>query len=329
MRVKGDTWSAHLQRSLPAVAAIFSDEILLREEALADYLKAADTQGFSARERLYQQDEPWERLRDERDALTLFAEKRCLILQLDQLKLSRTATNALAHWLAAPAEMARLCLVGPRPDAGQQKSAWFRDLEKHATVLILYPPNAQEWPQWVGLRLQQAGLEADDSAQHLLCELTAGNLLACQQAILRLREFAGTRIDAATVRELLADDSRFTVFELADAALRGEMERIDHILDRLRGGDAEPVLLLWALHRDLRLLLRLQSEDVTTLCREERLFPPRSQWLRRAAARIPARTLWEALASCAAIDARIKGQDPSPPWPALGTLALRIAAARP
>lgn len=329
MRVKGERWSAHVQRALPAVAAIFSDEILLRQEALAHYLEAAQVQGYTARQRLYQQDEPWEVLRDERDALSLFTENRCLILQLDHLKLPKAATTALAHWLAAPAETTRLCLVGPRPDPGQQKQEWFRTLEKSAAVLILYPPNAQEWPQWVAERLRQAGLATDDSGLQLLCELTAGNLAACQQAILRLGESAHGRIDAVTIREQLADDSRFTVFELADAALRGEMERVDHILGRLRGGDAEPVLLLWALHRDLRLLLRLQSEDATTLCREERLFPPRSLWLRQAAARIPAKVLWDGLASCHAIDARIKGQDPSPLWPAIGSLALRIAAARP
>jgi len=329
MRVKGEQWSARLRRALPPVAAIFSDEILLREEAMALYLEAARAQGFAARQRLYQQDEPWEALRDERDALSLFAEQRCLILYLDHLRLPKAATAALAHWLAAPPEATRLCLVGPRPDASQQKLEWFRHLEQGAAVVVLYAPNAQEWPQWVATRLRQAGLDAEDSALQLLCELTAGNLAACRQAILRLREFAGPRIDAATVRELLADDSRFTVFELADAALRGETAQVDHILSRLQGGNAEPVLLLWALHRDLRLLLRLQREDAAALCREERLFPPRSQWLRKAAARIPATLLWECLTDCRAIDARIKGQDPSPLWPAIGGLVLRIAAARP
>ncbi|MCZ7600229.1 MAG: hypothetical protein M5U09_24335 [Gammaproteobacteria bacterium] len=52
----------------------------------------------------------------------------------------------------------------------------------------------------------------------------------------------------------MADHARFTVFALVDACVAGQGARAVRILRSLRAGGAEPVVLVWALAREVRTL---------------------------------------------------------------------------
>ena len=68
---------------------------------------------------------------------------------------------------------------------------------------------------------------------------------------------AGAEVDEAEVLESVANHSRFDVFALADAVLAGETARAFKILWGLRAEGVAPVLISWALNRDIGLLSRL------------------------------------------------------------------------
>ena len=334
MRLKPAQWASHLRGPLASVYGLFSDEPLLLQEAEDALIAAAVQQGFAQKQRLGQQGSNiWDTLRDERDAGSLFAEQRLLLLRLDSPKVPKEGGAALQYWLTSPPSDTLLILSGPRPDASTQKAAWFKAIETHGHTLLLYRPEGQDWPRWVEQRLRAAGMRADSAAIQLLTELSAGNLSACHQAIQRLQQvYPGQSIiDVTTIRAVLADSSQFTIYDLADAVLRGETEHILRILDRLHNGDGEPALCLWILHKDLRLLaeLRAGGVDTDTFFRQNRIFPPRQGWLRNAARRLTRSGLQAGLNDCLTIDARIKGQDPTPVWPALADLCLRIAGMPP
>ncbi|WP_215843774.1 DNA polymerase III subunit delta [Acidithiobacillus montserratensis] len=328
MRLKPGQWSAHLQGKLAALYGLFSDEPLLLQEAEDALCAAAAAQGFAQRQRLNHSAAPWEALRDERDAGSLFAEPRLLLLRLDSIKISKEGTGALQYWLASPAPDALLVLSGPRPDANTQKTTWFKALESQGQTLLLYRPEGADWIRWIEQRLALQKISADRDAIQLLADLGAGNLSACHQAILRLQQIhPGQTIDARAIRHVLADSSQFTIYDLADASLRAEAPQILRIIDRLRSGDGEPALCLWALHKDLRILAELRGGHMDTeqFFRQNRIFPPRQDWLRHAAKRLSGASLLAGIRECLDIDARIKGQDPTPIWPALTDLCLRIA----
>ncbi|BBF65474.1 DNA polymerase III subunit delta [Acidithiobacillus sp. 'AMD consortium'] len=328
MRLKPTHWASHLRGPLASVYGLFSDEPLLLQEAEDALMAAAAQHGFAQKQRLAQQDGGiWDALRDERDAGSLFAAQRVLLLRLDSPKVPKEGSAALQYWLASPPPDALLVVSGPRPDASTQKTAWFKGIETHGHTLLLYRPEGRDWSRWVEERLRAAGMQADSAAVQLLTDLSAGNLGACHQAIQRLQQvYPGQRIDVIAIRAVLADSSQFTIYDLADAVLRGETEQMLHMLDRLRNGDGEPALCLWVLHKDLRLLaeLRAGGVDVDAFFRQNRIFPPRQGWLRTAARRLTRSGLQAGIEDCLAIDARIKGQDPTPVWPALTDLCLRM-----
>ncbi len=329
MRLKETEWQEHLRRPNGSVYALFSDDAFLLAEAERALLESWKKTGFSTCQRLYQQDQPWEVLITERDSIPLFSGSRIVILRIENLKIGKEGSTAIQYWLGSPPQDTRLLLLGPRPDAGTQKSVWFQALDRHKEtgVFFAYPPNAQEWPKWVARRLQDAGLDTRPEAIRMLADLCTGQLSVCQQAIQRLVQFhSGQRIGQEEIREILGDSSLFSIFDLADAALRGETAQVLRILQRIREGNTEPILVLWVLHRDLTLLLKLQDGNPGSLTRQERVFPPRSSWLSSAAQRLPPEFLWERIRDCVQIDAGIKGHKSAPAWPALEDLALCIAA---
>lgn len=326
MRIKARDWPTALARGKVLAYALFSDEPFLLAEAETQVRKRWQQEGFLRLQRL-PQDNPWPILREERDALSLFPEPRILLLRLSDLRLGKDPLAALEFWLARPPQDARLLLTGTRPDAAIQKLKWFQTLDQSETLglLILYPPEASDWPRWVEERLRRAQVDASREAIALLAERSLGNVSAADQAIRRWAElYPGQRLEAVDLPDLLGDNSQFSVFDLSDAVLQGNPHAVLHSLGRLRDAEAEPVLILWTLHRDLVLLLQLQEGNTAEILRRERLFPPRSERLQRAARRLPRQRLRQALFQCQEIDARIKGQDARPLWPALADLALQF-----
>ncbi|WP_028989442.1 DNA polymerase III subunit delta [Thermithiobacillus tepidarius DSM 3134] len=329
MRLKPEQFATHLQGSLAPLYGLFSSEPLLLIEAEQAVRGAAARAGFA-------QTEVWtvepgfdfRRLEEAQHSLSLFAERRLLILRLGAGKPGDVGGKLLQAWAAQPPAEVLLLVTGERPDAAAQKAGWFKALESAGAVVLFYPPEPRQWPQWVAGRLRQAGLRASAEAQALLAERTEGNLLACVQAIDQLRLLsAGAEVAPADVLAVIGDSARYSVFDLADAALRGEARQALHILDHLRLEGIEPILVLWALTRDLRLLIALQGRrtDPAALWREHKIFGPRQELLQRVARSRRSEDLIPALRLCARLDEALKGRAALPVWPTLAEVALRLA----
>ena len=60
------------------------------------------------------------------------------------------------------------------------------------------------------------------------------------------------------IRKSVADSARYDVFDLAEAALQGQITRAHRVLLGLRGEGIADAVVLWALARDIRLLCRIK-----------------------------------------------------------------------
>src|SRR5690606_30470891 len=128
-------------------------------------------------------------------------------------------------------------------------------------MLTLWPVDAQKLPAWIRQRMQSRGLQPAPEAVALLSERVEGNLMAAAQEIEKLVLLHGPGpLDAATVQAAVADSARFDVFGLVDTALAGEVARSQRMLTGLRGEGVEPVLILWALAREIRSLAAMAGE---------------------------------------------------------------------
>ena len=60
--------------------------------------------------------------------------------------------------------------------------------------------------------------------------------------------------------DLVTDSARYDVFKLVDAALQGDSAHAQRILSGLKAEGIEPVLVVWALSREIRSLASMAQE---------------------------------------------------------------------
>ena len=110
-------------------------------------------------------------------------------------------------------------------------------------------------PGWIANRMRSVGLQPERDAVTLIADRVEGNLLAAGQEIEKLRLLHGEgRVSADDVNNAVVSSSRYDVYKLADAALAGDAKRAVKILGGLRAEGVAPVIVMWALTRELRTL---------------------------------------------------------------------------
>ena len=153
-----------------------------------------------------------------------------------------------------------LVVVGEKLDSSAARAAWAKSIEEHGVVVEIWPIERGELAALGRGARARGGLEAH-----------AGGRAASRRARRRQPARGGSRDQAARDRRGRPRDrrgarcssrsrttARFDVFRLTDAVLAGDAERAIKVLWGLKGEGVAPVLVSWALSREIVLLARLQ-----------------------------------------------------------------------
>lgn len=114
--------------------------------------------------------------------------------------------------------------------------------------------------EFLQLKAQELGLTLDSTAWQTLMNATEKNLLTAYQTLWRLSFLS--HADVVSVDELqqaLVAGADFNVFDLSDALLTANAPKTLQILTHLRHTDTAPSIVLWAVAKDVRLILQIQS----------------------------------------------------------------------
>lgn len=335
MKLYFDKLDAHLRQGLQPVYLLSGDEPLQLMEAGDAIRRRARETGFAEREVLHV--EPgfdWNTLLASSGAMSLFAEQRLLELRMPGGKPGREGGKILAEYAANPPPDTVLLIISGKLDSRQQQSKWYKAIDKAGVVMTLWPIEASALPEWVMRRMRGRGLQPTPEAARLLAERVEGNMLAAVQEIEKLRlRYGECEVDVAMVEEGVIDSARYGLFELVDTALLGNVPRISRAMQGLRAEGVEPVLVLWALLRELRVLVQLshcveQGASIDSAFGRFRIWQTRKAAVRAALQRHTGKR-WQLLVRRAGrIDRIIKGAEPGSPWDELLQLTLLMAGVR-
>jgi DNA polymerase-3 subunit delta len=240
---------------------IAGEEHLLVLEA-ADALRArARELGYVEREIL--DVEPhfdWSRLADAGRALSLFANRLLIDVRLPTGLPGKDGAAAITAFCAAPPPDTVL-LVTANDWSKRHEGAWVRAIENAGVFVPVWPVKREELPGWIGARMSHKGLAATADAITWLAERVEGNLLAAAQEIDKLVLTAeGRKVDVEMLESSVADDARYDVFRLTDAAIGGDAARALRIVAGLRAEGEEIIPMLgWVLNQ-LRQLSSMATE---------------------------------------------------------------------
>ncbi len=331
MQLKFNQLGAHLKNTLEPVYLISGDEPLLKQESRDQIVAKAKLAGFEDHSRLQVESRfNWNVLLELKQSQDLFSGKKIIEISNPDSKFDQSAGKALLAYLENPNPEQILLITTGKLTSAQTQSKWYQAINRLGICITIWPFNSREFSEWLKSRFQASGFKPNESAISELADLTEGNLLASDQAIIKLKLLYPDTImiDAEQVIRAISDNSRFTIFDFINYALQGNTTRMLHVLQQLQEQGIEPALVLWVLSKELRLLFEIkhlanaQKPFKAILDSQNYLKKP---LIEIALRRVNLKTLESLLKSLNKIDLMIKGISSDSPWQELSRVSLVLA----
>lgn len=322
MRVYPEKLAAQLQQQVLPVYLVSGDEPLLVQECCDMVRTRARESGCSDREVLDTSTSgfQWQDILHSATSMSLFSERKLVELRIPNGKPGAEGSKALCEYLEVSGGEDVLLIISGKIDKQSTNSKWFKALDKAGVTVQVWPVKTHELPAWLRQRVQGADMRIDEDALQLLCERVEGNLLAAVQEVEKLKLLAtDSHITVATVTEAVSDNARYSLFDMADSALKGDASTSLRMLHGLRGEGTEPPVALWALTREIRTLCEVQQDcnkgqSAQQALKARRVWQNRMGLMQSALARHDSASLSQLLQQALAVDGSIKGYAPGKPW---------------
>lgn len=332
MRVDASQLANQVQQRLAPVYLISGDEPLLAEECCALVRDRARAAGYERTALTVESGFDWNALFADMYSPSLFSPRALYEVRLASGKPGDTGGAILAQLAQKPPPHTVLLVVTGKLDKTSQASKWVTALETAGVFVQVWPIEAARLPDWINRRLRAQGLSAEPAVTELLAYHMEGNLLAAAQEIDKLALlFPDQTIRADDVAEVLSDSSRFTVFGWVDACVGGDAGEVRRKLARLRTEGVEPILLLWAIARELRTLAQMAlalkgGKNEQAVLAQFHVWANRKLLVSKALRRLPAGRCLGLLGQAARADRVLKGRAPGDIWHELERLGLACCA---
>lgn len=324
-----------LATGLPKVTLIFGDEPLLVEES-GDAVRVRAAQlGYERLVITAESSSDWDQLTEATQSMSLFSTLRLIDLRLPTGRPGELGGRALIKYCqAAPQDMALLIVCG-RLDGRARQAKWCKEVERAALVIEHKPIRVERLPAWIRARAHGKGINLEQNAEAILAYYTEGNLLAAAQEIdkLALMVDATATVTAADVEQCITDNARFNIFALADHCLTGDARKALRCLNGLKQEGVEPVLVVWALAKQVRTLYCLANAleaggMKAQLFRKYRIWTKQATVVNSALHRLGLRGWSDQLRSMARLDRVLKGRSAGNIWQEIERICMTISGHR-
>jgi len=329
MNVRPDQLASVISKTVYPVYMVSGDEPLQQMEALDQIRAYLREQDYSEREILDVDAQfDWQRLLDEAANMSLFATRRIVELRLPTAKPGKQGSQILKEYLARPPEDTVLIVNAGKVDGSAKKSAWYKAIDQSGMVIQCWPIPVEKLKFWLKQRFIQHDMNADDEVLAYISQHVEGNLLAADQEIQKLYLLLGPgAVTYADVAQAISSQSRYNVFELVDMLLTGNTQRVIKILAGLKAEGVVPVIINWALAKDIRLLAAVAADMSSADFKLKRsgVWQNRITLFKSCLSRHRLRTFQLMLKRCSYIDAVSKGMIDANVWDEIETLCVRLA----
>lgn len=340
MQLAAAQLAAHLGKGLRPLYALHGDEPLLVQEAADAIREAARAAGYTERS-VHAVAGPhfdWSAVLAASGSLSLFADRQLVEIRIPSGKPGKDGSAALQQLAqqAAGNEATLTLVLLPRLDFQTRKSAWFAALEGNGVSVELAPVERAALPQWIAQRLARQGqrVKAGEEGQRTLqffADRVEGNLLAAHQEIQKLGLlYPAGELGFEQVESAVLNVARYDVFKLSEAALAGQLARVQRMLDGLRAEGEAEVLVHYTLAEDIRALKRVKDamaagRPLPLALREQRVWGAKERLFERVLPRLSPLALDNLLHAAHVVDGIVKGLK-VPGWPTDGWQALHRLA---
>ena len=331
MKIYANQLTGDLNKALRPVYLLTGDEPLQLMETGDQIIAAARKVGF-AEKAVHHIDRSfdWGELYQAANSMSLFAEKKIIDLRFASAKPGDKGSAAIVEYCDNLSPDNTLIVRMPKLDKAAQNSKWFKALDKAGAVIQVWPVEIEKLPGWIQARAKSLGLTFSTEAAKSLAEKVEGNLLAAAQEIEKLKLNDSKHVSIEDLSESVAEATKFDIFKLSDAVLTGKSRRAVKILLGLKSAGEEPVLVLWALSKEIHTLIKgsakLQSgKPMAVVFKEAGVWANRQAFLQSALQRLRSGQLYDCLTKAIEADKTIKGLSAGNVWDKLIDLSLMLS----
>ena len=322
--------------SIPPVTAILGNEVFFITRIGDLWRTGGKDQGFSERLILDQSESDIaNRVLNELETLSLFADRTLVELRLSKTTLDKPLRAVLEQWIQNSPNEKRLLISGPKLGKSESSATWYKLLERSNTLIDANHIPPYQFAKWLDSELTMHQIKLDSAANTAIQEYTQGNLLAASQVIQRLKLIEPDLIDGSSlslekVLAVVTQSAKHTVYDLIDLALKEDIASLNRTTDLLKAEGVEVMTALWAISRELDILLQIRyridrGESTNHAIGALRVWRSREGLVRGAVNRLSLTQLRKLLALCHDTDRSIKGATPEPAWSMIKDLLLGLA----
>lgn len=328
MKLYFNQLEGRLKKTLDPVYLISGVEPLQRTEAADMIREAARERGFTSRELFFA--DPgfeWGRIRTAADNLSLFSDKKLLEIVMSGDRLKAEGAEFLQIFAEAPPPDTTMIIRADKVDA---RTAWVKKVTANGAFIQVYDKNAKELQAWARERMLKSDLKMEEGVVELMVERVEGNMLAAAQEIEKLMlSCRDETVSRRQVEKFVGVSSRFSVYDLANAACAGDLRRAVQVMRMLKIEGTAMTLVLWALAAQIRKIAALEKRRIAgerpdTLLKGE--WRERKEVLRRALGRKLGARWNNMLYRCGMVDKAAKGAGGDDQWDELLKLILMLCA---
>ncbi|VAW99399.1 DNA polymerase III delta subunit [hydrothermal vent metagenome] len=335
MKINFNNLEHHLFSNLQPIYIVSGDEPFQVQQAIQMIRDKALKLDYSNRELLFvEKGFSWHNFSMSNDSMSLFAEKKIIELRMPNGKPGKEGGKILQEYCDTLSTDTLLLIVTNKLEKATTQTKWYKSISSAGAAVTIWPIEGNELRSWVSSRLKLRNLTATNDALLLIIDRVEGNLLAADQEIEKLALISCSgEISLDDVEQAVADSARYDLFKLVDAALSAELQHITRILYGLKAEGVTPILVNWALSREIRSLLKMKTSmdkgnSVDQIFRQNGVWDKRKPLLRNALASHSVVSLQALLRKANKCDRIIKGSEIGNLWDELLQLSLGIAGLR-
>lgn len=333
MNIRLDQLKSHLaNKTLAPIYLVTGDELVLVRDACELIAQTAHQQGFTEHTIMsVDQSFSWQTLSLNLHQHSLFSDKQFFDVRLTENKLTESAITVITQYCQAKPANTLLLLKMAKIDSAGQKTKWFQLIAQHGIIVTVSALTHPQLPLWIQQRAHTLGMSMTPAVAKLFADYIEGNLIAADQELQKLHLIYGNRsIGQEEILATLTTNYHYDLFALVDYALQKDSQRVLRIFQNLKDAATEPVLILWALTRELRTLSQLayrlrHGDSFATLCQTHRIWPQRKAMVQQALQQRTEDFFHHLLQQARLIDELIKTTQTTIVWDKLLALVLTLA----
>lgn len=329
MRCYANQLTSQLKKGLAPFYMVFGEEPYQIAECVSQIRQAAKQHGFDEVIKFtLMQGFDWQEIIAQYQSMSLFSARTLIEFDLNEQKPGTTGSQIFKQLTELVNDDTILVLKGAKASQDIQRSAWFKALDKQGIFVPCYPLTGNHLTRWLDEQCYRLNLNLHNNAKQSLIEATEGNLLACHQELEKLSLLYGRDlVDQQAVMQGLLNQSKFDIFDLSDALLKGHAEQAVKVMTKLAADNTEAMSIFWAINKEASNLLamqhaRLTGANMTDLYKQFNIWKNQQATIQHALNRLNSKVLEQIIKQLAQFDAAYKQGNLIAPYQALTHICL-------